>query len=116
MITAPPEVADRLAPHADLLATLCIVSEVAVERGPEGVEWSARAVKSSHPKCERCWNLRPTVGDGPRPPDPLRPLRPGRPGDEPRLRSGTDRRVRHADRLPSIATSSRWSAWRTLRR
>ncbi len=65
VVTAPPEVADRLAPHADLLAMLCIVSEVAVERGPEGAEWSARAVKSSHPKCERCWNLRPTVGSDP---------------------------------------------------
>jgi isoleucyl-tRNA synthetase len=64
-ITAPPEIADRLAPHTELLATLCIVSEVAIERGPEGSEWSAKGSKSLHAKCERCWNHRPTVGSDP---------------------------------------------------
>jgi isoleucyl-tRNA synthetase len=64
-ITATPEVADRLARHTDLLATLCIVSEVKVERGPESSEWTARGSKSPHPKCERCWNLRTTVGADP---------------------------------------------------
>ena len=62
VVTAPPEVADRLAPRAELLATLCIVSEVAIERGPESSEWTAKGSRSPHPKCERCWNLRPTVG------------------------------------------------------
>ena len=57
--------------QADLLPALFIVSEAAVapERDDgfaQGVELPAVWVKverSPHPKCERCWNLRPTVGE-----------------------------------------------------
>ncbi len=49
-----------------LLATLCIVSEVHVAADREGhvVPGTEQVVaeKSPHPKCERCWNYRPTVG------------------------------------------------------
>ena len=44
-----------------LLTELCIVSEIRLEPG----DGPARAEKSPHPKCERCWNLRPTVGRDP---------------------------------------------------
>jgi isoleucyl-tRNA synthetase len=63
--------------HRDLLAALCIVSEVVVgpsDAAPEGsarIEgqgYWVRASKSSYSKCERCWNLRPSVGqDGDHP-------------------------------------------------
>jgi isoleucyl-tRNA synthetase len=54
----------------ELLETVCIVSEVVVggERPAEAVALAeypnawVSARKSRHPKCERCWNLRPTVG------------------------------------------------------
>ena len=53
-----------------LLETVCIVSEVLVggERPSDAIalnEYSkawVHARKSPHAKCERCWNLRPTVG------------------------------------------------------
>ncbi len=49
-----------------LLATLCMVSEVEVvgdqlEPTPPG-QPTIFPAKSPYPKCERCWNLRPTVG------------------------------------------------------
>jgi isoleucyl-tRNA synthetase len=51
---------------ADLLATLFIVSHVdVVAEQPTSVSPGGEAVtatKSTFPKCERCWNLRPTVG------------------------------------------------------
>ncbi len=52
---------------ADLTSVL-MVSEAEVADAPVGPECadlkglSVRAEKSSHPKCERCWNLRPDVG------------------------------------------------------
>jgi isoleucyl-tRNA synthetase len=50
----------------DLLAMLCNVSEVHVVADPAGpaaiVEEVVIAEKSPHPKCERCWNYRPSVG------------------------------------------------------
>ena len=53
----------------DLLATVLIVSGVEVvgdrpESVPSGEE-VVSASRSPHPKCERCWNLRPTVGQDP---------------------------------------------------
>jgi isoleucyl-tRNA synthetase len=57
----------------ELLTTLCIVSELEVQTAvPEGAArgvdlpalW-VQARKSSNAKCERCWNLRPTVGQSP---------------------------------------------------
>jgi isoleucyl-tRNA synthetase len=65
LAAADPEVHARLAAHAALLATLCGVSEltVAPDPAPPGSDpFVARAERSPHPKCERCWNLRPTVG------------------------------------------------------
>jgi len=44
---------------AEAFAALCIVSEVAVEKGSA---FAIRADKSPHPKCARCWNYRSTVG------------------------------------------------------
>jgi isoleucyl-tRNA synthetase len=52
----------------DLLATLCMVSEITViERPAEDTDQPIRveARPSEHPKCERCWNLRPDVGRDP---------------------------------------------------
>ncbi|WP_435019678.1 isoleucine--tRNA ligase [Tundrisphaera sp. TA3] len=50
----------------DLLATLCLVSEVEVVADGQGSgKETVTAAKSPHAKCERCWNLRPTVGQDP---------------------------------------------------
>ena len=61
-----------LASHAGLLAEIFVCSEVKlVDRKAPG-DWtvgeaepklSIQATPSDHPKCARCWNLRPTVGD-----------------------------------------------------
>ena len=40
-------------------ASLCIVSEVKIEKGPES---KITATKSKYRKCERCWNYWPSVG------------------------------------------------------
>ena len=44
----------------DQFAALCIVSEVTLEEG--AAQTTVTAAKSSHPKCQRCWNYWPTVG------------------------------------------------------
>jgi len=63
-IYAHPSVAHALNPIE--MATLCIVSEVEIVPDESMVKHSPEVVvkahKSPHPKCERCWNLRPTVG------------------------------------------------------
>ena len=64
-IHTDPEGAARL--DRGLLTMLAIVSEVHVVADrpsplPPGEE-TVTAAKSPHPKCERCWNLRPTVGE-----------------------------------------------------
>jgi isoleucyl-tRNA synthetase len=41
-------------------AALCIVSEVKLEKG--ATETTVSAEKSSHQKCQRCWNYWPSVG------------------------------------------------------
>jgi isoleucyl-tRNA synthetase len=46
----------------NLLEQLCIVSSVEIVVRDGLAELDVEAVKSPHPKCERCWNLRPTVG------------------------------------------------------
>jgi len=43
----------------DNFAALCIVSEAKIEKGPE---LKVIAQKSTHSKCQRCWNYRPSVG------------------------------------------------------
>jgi isoleucyl-tRNA synthetase len=50
-------------PQRDLLATICIVSEVEVVSDPAASAESVTAVRSSYSKCERCWNHRSTVGE-----------------------------------------------------
>ena len=60
--TSRPE---RLLPARDLLATLCIVSEVEIVPDPAATTETVTAERSPHPKCERCWNYRPTVGQNP---------------------------------------------------
>ncbi|MDR3620772.1 MAG: isoleucine--tRNA ligase [Paludisphaera borealis] len=52
--------------NRDLLATLCIVSELDIQAAstpaPGGERFQVAAVRSPHGKCERCWNYRSTVG------------------------------------------------------
>ena len=86
VVTAPPEVADRLAPHADLLATLCIVSEVCDRARPggfrvgrpRGVEVAAIRNANGAGTSARPSARTPTTR-------PSATAAPGRPGDEPRL-------------------------------
>ncbi|MFO0908763.1 MAG: class I tRNA ligase family protein [Isosphaeraceae bacterium] len=58
-----------LVEHRALLTTLAIVSDVEIGDLPAGAATGTdlpalrlSAVRSPHSKCERCWNLRPTVG------------------------------------------------------
>jgi isoleucyl-tRNA synthetase len=44
----------------DAFAALCIVSEVKLQNASE---LKVTAQKSDNPKCERCWNYLPSVGD-----------------------------------------------------
>ncbi|MFA5554693.1 MAG: isoleucine--tRNA ligase [Phycisphaerae bacterium] len=48
-------------------ASLCIVSEIKIERTQDNTKITAG--KSSHQKCQRCWNFWPTVGKNPEHPD-----------------------------------------------
>jgi len=48
-------------------AALCIVSEVELEEG--SAKTTVTAGKSSHPKCQRCWNYWPSVGASAEHPD-----------------------------------------------
>ena len=65
-----PDLAALLEHERDLLTTLAIVSEVEIspsspEAATRGTDLPAlwiQATRSPHAKCERCWNLRPTVG------------------------------------------------------
>ena len=57
--TARPE---RWQPDRELLATLCILSEVEIVADAAATSESVQAERSSYAKCERCWNYRPTVG------------------------------------------------------
>ena len=51
----------------ETFAALCIVSEVKLETGVEST--TVTAEKSTHEKCQRCWNYWPTVGDNTEHPD-----------------------------------------------
>ena len=63
--------------QSDFLPTLFITSEAVLAAGKDddfvqGVDLPAIWVKVSqapHPKCSRCWNLRPTVGESPAHPE-----------------------------------------------
>ncbi len=51
--------------HQELLTTLCIISELRVvvdDQIEMGGVAAVESSKSTHAKCERCWNLRPSVG------------------------------------------------------
>lgn len=50
----------------ETFASLCIVSEMTVEKGES---FSVTAQKSPHPKCQRCWNYWPSVGQNADHPD-----------------------------------------------
>ncbi len=68
-----PELFAQLEADRGLLESLAIVSEVVVSptatvesRPAESVPGlRIAASRSAHPKCDRCWNLRPTVGHDP---------------------------------------------------
>jgi len=51
----------------EAFAALCIVSEVKLERCTERT--TVRASKSSHSKCQRCWNYWPSIGANSEHPD-----------------------------------------------
>ena len=53
---------DHWLPHRELLATLCIVSEVEIAADPTAATERVVAEQSPYAKCDRCWNYRPTVG------------------------------------------------------
>ena len=65
-VTAAAADLPLLEANRELLATLCIVSEIKfapaapTSAGPD--RFSAAAERSPHAKCERCWNYRPSVG------------------------------------------------------
>src|SRR5208337_539010 len=65
-VTAAAADLPLLEANRELLATLCIVSEIkfapaaSAPAGPD--RFSAAAVRAPHAKCERCWNYRPSVG------------------------------------------------------
>ena len=50
-------------PVRQLLATLCIVSEVEIVSDAAAATEQVVAERSPYAKCERCWNYRPTVGE-----------------------------------------------------
>ncbi len=50
---------DWLSIDTDMFASLCIVSEVSIEKGDS---FEITADKCKHNKCERCWNYWPSVG------------------------------------------------------
>jgi isoleucyl-tRNA synthetase len=49
-------------PLPQLLATLCIVSEVEIVTDTAATTERVEADRSPYAKCERCWNYRPSVG------------------------------------------------------
>jgi isoleucyl-tRNA synthetase len=59
IVTSRP---DRWLPDRELLATLCMVSEVEIASDPAAELESVSADRSPYAKCQRCWNYRPTVG------------------------------------------------------
>ncbi len=54
---------ERWLPDRELLAMLCNVSEVEIVADAATSVEAITAERSSHAKCERCWNYRPTVGE-----------------------------------------------------
>ena len=56
---------DYWLPQRELLATICIVSDVEVVADPAAAVESVSALRSPFSKCERCWNHRSSVGQSP---------------------------------------------------
>jgi isoleucyl-tRNA synthetase len=54
---------ERWMPLRQLLATLCIVSDVEIVADASAATEGVEASRSPHAKCDRCWNYRPTVGE-----------------------------------------------------
>jgi isoleucyl-tRNA synthetase len=53
---------ERWMSERELIATVCIVSEVEIVPDSVAVTEQVEADRSPYAKCERCWNYRPTVG------------------------------------------------------
>jgi isoleucyl-tRNA synthetase len=53
---------ERWLSDRELLAALCIVSEVDILADPAVAGETVEAERSPHAKCQRCWNYRPSVG------------------------------------------------------
>jgi isoleucyl-tRNA synthetase len=68
-IAASPADFPLLESNRDLLTTLCIVSDLKVEAvqtvSADSERFAVVAARSPFAKCERCWNLRPSVGEHP---------------------------------------------------
>ncbi len=62
-LTGPAATIAELEPSNGILTTITMVSEIKLFASDSATELSASATKSQHAKCERCWNLRPTVGE-----------------------------------------------------
>ncbi len=70
LITGDPNLHSLLARHANMLATILIVSEVELHRGADPAAVTGQTLPglgikvepSRHPKCARCWRYLPTVG------------------------------------------------------
>ncbi|MBI3910840.1 MAG: isoleucine--tRNA ligase [Armatimonadetes bacterium] len=61
-LTAPLDLYERLAPYADELATLFIVSQALLRQGPAGSELTVEATPAGGRRCDRCWLTLPSVG------------------------------------------------------
>ena len=61
-LCAPAEEAAPLEAARDLLAALCIVSQVEVTALAGGATREAKVHRAGGAKCERCWNYKPEVG------------------------------------------------------
>jgi isoleucyl-tRNA synthetase len=65
-ISASPADLPLLEANRDLLITLCMVSELKIESTAplpgDAQRFGVDASRSPYAKCERCWNLRPDVG------------------------------------------------------
>jgi isoleucyl-tRNA synthetase len=56
---------ERWVNERELLATLCIVSEVEIATDPAATVERITAEPAPYTKCQRCWNYRPSVGQNP---------------------------------------------------
>jgi isoleucyl-tRNA synthetase len=64
-ILTDPDDARFLEANLELLTSLCIVSEIKIRADVPGKSRTFLGGKAPYPKCERCWNLRASVGEDP---------------------------------------------------